>query len=174
MPRVFDSLLQKAGVGLLASLETRDKKGCDSMGFFDYLKKKKLPNAKIEMHGYENDIEVPLKVSKSSKPLEKELADLDATLKLQDMQIKLVHSAEEKYKQDKDINALISFWEKIWEDGGLSFKGSKWTFRLPDLYIKQKRYEDALRILRKINDSDYQEKKLSYIERIKKAQESKK
>lgn len=37
---------------------------------------------------------------------------------------------------------------------------------MPDLYIKQKRYDDALKILRKIKKPEYAEKKRSYIERV--------
>lgn len=141
------------------------------MEIFGFGKNKKQKNVKIEMRGYANGVEVPVKIQNSSKPLEKELEDLDRTLKSQDAQFKLVIDAEEKYEQDKDIEALIALWEGIWKNGGLAFNGSKWTFRLPDLYIKQKRYDDALRILKKIRKSEYQEKKQSYIARIEKAKE---
>ena len=69
---------------------------------------------------------------------------------------------------DGNIDSLIKFWEDIWNNGGLLFRGSAWTFRLPDLYIKQKRYDDALSILRKIRNPSYRDKKASYIERIEK------
>lgn len=91
---------------------------------------------------------------------------LQETLADQEKQIALIHSAENKYEQDGDINALISFWEHIWNNGGLKFNGNKWIFRLPDLYIKQKRYDDALKILQKIKNPQYSDKKNSYIDRI--------
>lgn len=95
-----------------------------------------------------------------------EIRAMDKKLAGQDAQLSRIQEAEKKYEQDKDIDALISFWEKIWDQGGLLFNGSKWAFRLPDLYIKQKRYDDALRILKKINNPSYQEKKKSYIEKV--------
>jgi hypothetical protein len=50
-----------------------------------------------------------------------------------------------KYQKDHDIDAYIAFWEDLWENTGLLFVDSKWLFVLPDLYIEQKRYEDALK-----------------------------
>lgn len=92
---------------------------------------------------------------------------LSQELDSQDKQLELIQEAEKKYDADKDINSLILFWEKIWANGGLLFNSSKWTFRLPDLYIKQKRYDDALKILQKIKNPQYTDKKKSYIEKIK-------
>lgn len=90
-------------------------------------------------------------------------------LNAQDTQLKQIQLAEEQYAESGNIDALIAFWEEIWKSGGLLFNGSKWTFRLPDLYIKQKRYDDALRILKKIKKPQYQEKVQGYIEKIEKA-----
>lgn len=98
-----------------------------------------------------------------------EIRAMDKKLEEQDAQLSKIKEAEKKYAQDKDIDALILFWEKIWSGGGLLFNGSKWAFRLPDLYIKQKRYDDALRILKKINNPAYQERKKSYIEKVQSA-----
>lgn len=101
-------------------------------------------------------------------PADRELANLQKQLKAQDKQLNEIKNAESKFEADGDINSLICFWESIWNNGGLLFNGSKWAFRLPDLYIKQKRYDDALRILKKINNPAYQEKKKSYIEKVSK------
>lgn len=100
--------------------------------------------------------------------LTKEEIRLQTKLKEQNMQINSVQAAEKTFELDGNIDALIAFWENIWSNGGLLFNGSKWTFRLPDLYIKQKRYDDALRIIRKIRNPCYIDKKNSYIERIEK------
>lgn len=102
-------------------------------------------------------------VAKSSS-VEKELTQLQETLAAQDRQIQEIHDAEDLYKND--IKGLICFWEKIWENGGLLFNGSKWTFRLPDLYIKQKKYDDALRILEMIRNPQYKDKKESYVKKV--------
>lgn len=95
-----------------------------------------------------------------------EIRAIDKIIFEQDAQISQIREAEEQYEKSKDIWALIEFWENIWENGGILFNGSKWTFRLTELYIKQKRYDDALRILKKINDPAYQKKKKTYIEKI--------
>lgn len=92
----------------------------------------------------------------------------------QDDQLEAIQAAEAAYKESGNIEAYILFWENIWNDGGLLFRGSFWTFRLADLYIKQKRYDDALDNLKKITADEYSDKKFRYIERIEKAQKKKK
>lgn len=100
------------------------------------------------------------------RAMDKKLADQDA-------QLAKIQEAERQYEQDKDIDTLIAFWENVWANGGLLFNGSKWTFRLPDLYIKQKRYDDALRIVKRIKNPACKDKAASYIEKIQKAQAKK-
>lgn len=95
-----------------------------------------------------------------------EIRAMDKKIASQDAQLSKIREAEKRFEQGEDIDALIAFWENLWENGGLLFNGSKWTFRLPDLYIKQKRYDDALRILKRIDNPAYQEKKKSYIAKI--------
>lgn len=106
--------------------------------------------------------------TKSNLPEE---TGLQSHLKKQDEQIHAVQDAEKQFQSDGNLEKLISFWENIWSSGELLFKGSKWTFRLPDLYISQKRYDDAIRILKKIKNPAYQDKKKSYIEKIEKLKE---
>ena len=100
--------------------------------------------------------------------IDSETFELNEQLKSQDEQLESIKNAEKKYELDGNIDSLIKFWEDIWNNGGLLFRGSAWTCRLPDLYIKQKRYDDALSILRKIRNPSYRDKKASYIERIEK------
>lgn len=89
-------------------------------------------------------------------------------LKTQEDQIAAVQAADVKYAQDKDLDWIIGFWEQIWANGGLKFNGSTWTFKLPDLYIKAKRYEDALAIVMKIKKTtpQYIDKANKYITKI--------
>lgn len=90
-------------------------------------------------------------------------------LKKQDQQLKKLQAADRKYKQDKDLNWIINFWEDIWNNGGLTFEGSYWIFRLPDLYIKAKRYDAALAFVNKIKQQKgeaYVDKVNKYIEKI--------
>lgn len=102
----------------------------------------------------------------------KEMRELDQKLEKSNLQIQKIRSAENQYKSDNNVDNLISFWEDIWENEGILFNGSRWTFRLPDLYIQEKRYDDALKILHKISDPAYQDKRQSYIEKIKGMKES--
>lgn len=67
------------------------------------------------------------------------------TLAQQDRQIAVIHKAESEHKGDNV--ALIAIWENLWAKGGLKFNGVKWTFRLVDLYVKEKRYDKAWKIL---------------------------
>ncbi len=109
----------------------------------------------------------------SNKTFMKELKVIDPEgyrlLKSQDKQIKAVQAADEKYAADNDLDWIINFWEEIWKDGDPKFEGSGWMFRLPDLYIKAKRYDDAIAIVQKIKKtkgSYYSNKANSYITRI--------
>lgn len=93
-------------------------------------------------------------------------------LEEQDNQLASINKAELKYKEDKDIESLIEFWENIWQNDGLKFEGVYWHFRLPDLYLKVKRYDDALDFCKKIRKlkKDYAYKADTYIQKIKKRQ----
>ncbi len=89
-------------------------------------------------------------------------------LKSQDKQIAAVQKAQAQYKDNKDLDAYIHFWEQVWANGGLLFEGAGWYFELPDLYIKAKRYDDALAFVKKIKATKtiYGYKADKYIERI--------
>ena len=102
---------------------------------------------------------------KASKSTESDSTSLSSLLAAQDQQLEDIRKAEADYEANGDIDALISFWENLWQNGGPLFNGSRWAFRLPDLYIKQKRYDDALRIVNMI-DPQYDEKKARYMERL--------
>lgn len=108
-----------------------------------------------------------LSKKRSNSSVDKELLRLNKAIAAQNKQLAMIQSAENKYERDGNIDSLISFWESIWDKGGLLFNGSKWTFRLPDLYIKTKQYEKALSILKKIKDPQYADKKSKYIAKIK-------
>lgn len=69
---------------------------------------------------------------------------LDASLAAQDRQLQKVQAAEEKYKETGDLEWYVDFWESLWANGGLLFSGMKWSFVLPDLYFKQKRFDDVI------------------------------
>ncbi len=66
---------------------------------------------------------------------------LKKQLKAQDKQIKAIHEAEAKYKDD--LPKLIEFWEAELAERGLLINGTKWRFRLIDLYYRSGRYDDA-------------------------------
>ena len=116
----------------------------------------------------------------------KEQMDFYKESKEIDRKIEAVNAAERKYKEDKDIDAYIKFWEKMWDEGGLEFYSNSKTFTLADLYIKEKKYDDALKFVKKIKaetEEGIKEGKLNeshldkiqradqYIEKIKKLKE---
>lgn len=84
----------------------------------------------------------------------------------QDAQLASIWNAENSFEATGDIDELVEFWENIWASGGLRFNGSKWTFRLPDLYIMLNQYDDALRILDQIKNPDYSDKVSYYKSKI--------
>lgn len=127
------------------------------MGFFDFLKQ-------------EPQKPVPVKQPKRIEDVvsdDPEIRRLQRELKSQDEQLEKIKRAESYFKETGDIDFLIKFWEGIWKSGGLLFSGSKWTFRLPDLYIKIGEYDKALTILKKIKNPYHIEKRDSYINRVK-------
>lgn len=102
----------------------------------------------------------------------KDLKKIDAegykALRTQDQQIGAVQKARDKYSEDKDLDSYIAFWEMVWENGGLKFEGARWHFELPDLYIKAKRYNDALAFVTKLKriKPTYAYKSDAYIKKI--------
>lgn len=90
-------------------------------------------------------------------------------LKTQDRQLEAVQSARKEYDENRDVNSYISFWEMLWENGGLLFRGSKWHFELADLYITVGRCNDALCFVKKLKRErkEYADKADSYIAKIK-------
>lgn len=138
------------------------------MGLFSFPKKK--PAAKASAKKPSVSKEVPVKNS-PKRNVNTELAKLEKDLRAQDRQISEIQKAEAAFESTGDIGALIEFWESIWGNGGLLFNGSRWTFRLPDLYFKLKQYDDAIRILNKIKNPDYAERVADYIQKANKAKE---
>ena len=76
------------------------------------------------------------------------LRQLDPKLKENDLSAsnkycEILNLRDAQYKVDKDIEQYILFWEDNWKNNRPLF-GAHWAFVLPDLYIKAKRYEEAL------------------------------
>lgn len=86
----------------------------------------------------------------------------------QDEQITLIKEAKAKYDEGKNLGLYIKFWEDLWNNGGLKFEGTHWTFELADLYIKAKRYDEAMAFVSelKIKKTNYVNKSYSYIKKI--------
>lgn len=78
------------------------------------------------------------------KWLQRSKKETENDLKIQDAQLEQVQEAEEKYKESKNLEEYVDFWENVWLGGGLLFYGSKWWFVLPDLYFKQKRFDEVI------------------------------
>lgn len=104
----------------------------------------------------------------SMEELKKIDPELYGRLKIQDQQIEAVTKAKEKFNEERDIDTYIAFWETLWKNGGLKFEGVGWHFELPDLYIKTKRYDDALAFLTKLKKlkPTYAYKADAYIKKI--------
>lgn len=91
-------------------------------------------------------------------------------LEAQNKQLAEVQEARRKYDESNNLIEYIAFWEKLWSNGGLLFKGSRWLFELPDLYIQAKKFDDAEQFVKKIKrtKSDYSEKADYYLKKIEK------
>lgn len=89
-------------------------------------------------------------------------------IRTQEQQITAINNARDRYSEDKDLDSYITFWESIWANGGLKFEGVGWHFELPNLYIKAKRYDDALAFVIKLkaSKSAYAYKADTYIKKI--------
>lgn len=103
----------------------------------------------------------------------RKMKELEAKSKSVDEQLAKVQEAENLYKESGDIEWYINFWESIWNNGGLLFKSMKWSFTLPDLYFKQKRFDDVIDFCQKIKVQDeyIEEKADKYIQRAKERKE---
>lgn len=90
------------------------------------------------------------------------------TLKAQDIQLATIQKARSEYDESKNLDAYIAFWEMLWDNGGLKFEGSKWHFELADLYIKAKRFDDALTFVTKLKKEKpaYDHKCDTYLKKI--------
>lgn len=87
----------------------------------------------------------------------------------QDNQIELVQKAQREYGINHDLNAYIAFWERLWAQDGLLFEGVKWHYELAELYIKAKRYDDAINFITRIlntKDEYYRSRGESMLEQI--------
>ena len=104
--------------------------------------------------------------SRRKKPDIPDLAAMQQELAAQDAQLARIKAAEGSFERSRDLQALLDFWERLWQSGGLLFRGSRWTFRLTDLYFQQRRYDDALRALSYISVPEYADRKAAYIAKI--------
>lgn len=82
-------------------------------------------------------------------------------------QLNAANEAKAKYAEDKNIADYIEFWEHMWSTEKLVV-GPGWLFELPRLYIREKRYDDALNILNRIKDehSFYADEADKYIAKV--------
>lgn len=95
------------------------------------------------------------------------MQQLNASLAAQDRQLSEVQAAEARYKASGDLNWYVDFWESIWANGGLLFGSMKWCFVLPNLYMKQKRYDNVIDFCKmlKVRDAYTTDKADKYIQR---------
>ena len=107
------------------------------------------------------------------KWLQRSKKETENDLKLQDAQLEQVQAAEEKYKESKNLEEYVDFWENVWLGGGLLFYSSKWWFVLPDLYFKQKRFDEVIEfcIMVKFLDDSVSDKADKYILRAQQRKE---
>ncbi len=134
------------------------KKNCQHHKFNEF-----SPDARLEQVNSEplNDEEILA-----------ELRSLDPKLKTgnvaaDDRYIEIINLRDAQYKVDKDIVRYILFWEDNWRNQR-PLLGSHWAFVLPDLYIKVKRYDEALNCIEKLKTNvGFKDKAEKYSQKIK-------
>lgn len=94
------------------------------------------------------------------------IESLQSEIDAQDQQLAEIMCAEAKFEETGDVDAIIDFWENLWGNGGLLFRGSHWAFRLADLYIACKDYPAAIKATKRIRAKECAEKKKRYLEKI--------
>ncbi len=83
-----------------------------------------------------------------------------------DKYIEIVNLRDAQYKVDKDVDSYIEFWEDNWKNNR-PLLGAHWAFVLPDLYIKTKRFDNALKCIEKLdNDHRFAYKARTYHDKI--------
>lgn len=94
-----------------------------------------------------------------------EFRELDDENRATDKYIELVNKRAAQYREDKDLDSYIEFWEGNWKKNK-PLLGSSWAFTLPDLYIKAKRYDEALACMPRLRKAGYSDKVEKYIAKI--------
>lgn len=86
-----------------------------------------------------------------------------------DQQADEIRAARNRYDESLDLSEYIVFWEKLWKEGGLLFRGSRWHFELADLYVKAGRHADALTFVQWLGaNTEYADRAKNYETKIKK------
>ena len=82
---------------------------------------------------------------------DKEMQEQQRLLKRQDNQILAIQKAEAEYKETKDADKLVAFWENLIKTEGILLNGVSWPFKLTEAYYRAKRYDNAWRELDKLS-----------------------
>lgn len=77
------------------------------------------------------------------------MAKMNRTLAKQDKQLAAVLKAEAEYKETKDADKLVLFFERMTKEGW-TLQGVSWPFKLTDAYYRAGRYDDAWRELNEL------------------------
>lgn len=93
--------------------------------------------------------------------------DVKVRVKADDKYIEIINLRDKQYKADKDIEQYILFWEDNWKNNR-PLLGAHWAFVLPDLYIKTKRYNEALKCIEVLKTREFfKDKAEKYSSKIK-------
>lgn len=121
--------------------------------------KKNCCHSKLDEFSKEAKLEEIKSNPNNNDQIFKILQKLDPALKNNDSKavdkyVEIVNLRDAQYKVDKDIEQYILFWEDNWTNHR-PLLGAHWAFVLPDLYIKVKRYEDALNCIEVLKTTEF-------------------
>lgn len=85
-----------------------------------------------------------------SRTFDTEMSEIQKKLNKQDDLIRKRNQAEDKFKQDGNVNELLSFWRGVWADKSWRIMSGNWIFNFPELLIKEKLYDEAWGVLNKL------------------------
>lgn len=137
------------------------KKNCHSHKLDEFSKSARVEQ--VKSNSMNNDEALPI-LRQLDSAMKSD--DVKVRVKADDKYIEIINLRDAQYKIDKNIEQYILFWEDNWKNNR-PLLGAHWAFVLPDLYIKTKRYEDALNCIEILRAKGFTDKAEKYYCKIK-------
>lgn len=137
------------GVGNKSNYVEIFKKNCGSYKLNEFSKEARLEEVKANPLNNDEALSILRQLDSAMKS-----NDVKVRVKADDKYIEIINLRDAQYKADKDIEQYILFWEDNWRNNR-PLLGAHWAFVLPDLYIKTKRYDEALKCIEVLKTQEF-------------------